>query len=79
MKPIEIVFDRLLHTDMGHIFISIILGFGLATLFQRVCKGNNCIIIKAPPMHEIIKNTYTLDGDCFKYTPVPTECVESTN
>lgn len=79
MKPIEIVFDRLLHTDGGQVFISIILGFGLAALFKRVCKGNNCIVIKAPPMEEVIKNTYTIDGECFRYKAIPTKCVESTD
>jgi len=78
MKPIEIVFDRLLHTDTGQIFISIILGFGLAALFRRVCRGNGCILIQAPPMDEVIQNTYTIDGDCFRYVPVPTKCVEKT-
>jgi hypothetical protein len=77
MKPIEILFDRLLHTDSGQAVVSIILGFGLAALFQRVCKGSSCIIIQAPPMDDVIKNTYTIDGDCFRYTPVPTECVKT--
>ncbi len=77
MRPIELLFDRLLHTDGGQAFVSAILGFGLAALFQRACKGGSCIIIKAPPMDEVIKNTYTIDGDCFRYVPVPTKCVES--
>lgn len=76
MRPIELVFDRLLHTDAGQAVVSAILGFGLAAIFQRVCKGGSCIIIQAPPMDEVMKNTYTVDGDCFKYTPIPTKCVE---
>lgn len=79
MRPIEILFDKLLHTDVGQVTVSIILGFGLAALFRRVCKGNNCILIQGPPMEEVIKTTYTIDGDCFRYTPVPTKCVESTD
>ena len=79
MRPIELLFDRLLHTDAGQAFISVILGFGLAALFQRACKGGSCIIIEAPPMDEVVKNTYTVDGDCFRYTPVPTKCVEDKN
>ena len=79
MRPIEIVFDRLLHTDTGQIAVSVILGFGLAALFRRVCKGNNCILIKPPPMEEVIKNTYTIDGECFRYIPKPAKCVESTD
>lgn len=77
MKPIEILFDRLLHTDAGQGIISVILGFGFAALFQRACKGRSCVIINAPPMDEVIKSTYTIDGDCFQYVPVPTKCVET--
>lgn len=77
MRPIELLFDRILHTDGGQAFVSAILGFGLAVLFQRTCKGASCIVIKAPPMEEVIQNTYTLDGDCFQYTPVPTPCVDT--
>lgn len=77
MRPIEILFDRILHTDGGQAFVSAMLGFGLAALFQRACKGGSCIMIKAPPMDEVIQNTYTVDGDCFRYTPVPTKCVEA--
>lgn len=79
MRPIEIVFDRILHTDGGQAFVSAILGFGLAALFQRVCKGKNCVIVRAPPMDEVMRSTYTIDGDCFRYVPVPTKCVGNSD
>jgi len=36
------VLHNLLHTPRGQIVLSIILGLGLATIFRRVCKGNDC-------------------------------------
>ena len=66
--------DKLLNTALGKIILSIILGLGLASLFRQVCKGGNCIIIKGPPITETSKYYYKVDDDCFKYTPVATEC-----
>ena len=35
------------------IIISIILGFGLATLFRKVCRGKDCVIIKGPKLSSV--------------------------
>ena len=45
--------NKFLHTHSGKYIMSVILGFGLATLFRTVCKGKNCLLFKAPPMDEI--------------------------
>ena len=37
---------QVLENEVGRGVISIILGLGLAALFRRACKGNNCIIVK---------------------------------
>lgn len=54
--------------------ISIILGFGLASLFRQVCTSNKCKIIKGPNLTEIQKHTYKIDDTCYKYKPVSTLC-----
>ena len=41
-------FKRLLNTPFGIIIISMLLGFGLATLFRKVCKDKNCIVFNGP-------------------------------
>jgi hypothetical protein len=56
------------------ILLSIILGFGLATMFRQVCKDQTCIVIKGPPMKEIKNTIYRIDDTCYKYTPEPTKC-----
>lgn len=56
------------------ILLSIILGFGLATMFRKVCKDQTCIVIKGPPMKEINNTIYRIDDSCYKYTPEATKC-----
>jgi len=58
----------------GQIIISLILGFGLAALFRQACKGNDCILISPPDKNDLKKYYYKIDDDCFKYTPVATQC-----
>jgi hypothetical protein len=54
--------------------MSIILGFGLATLFRTVCKGKNCVILQAPPMDEIKDKIFKHNNKCYKFIPVTTKC-----
>ena len=54
-------FKRLLYTDLGHIFISIILGLGLATLFRKVCT-------------DLEGKVYKHGDKCYKYTTKTDSC-----
>lgn len=65
---------KFLYTQNGRYIMSIILGFGLATLFRTVCKGKNCIIFKAPPMDEIKDKIYKHDDKCYKFTSITNKC-----
>ena len=42
-----IYLGKFVHTQTGKIIMSILLGFGLASLFRRVCKNKDCIIFHA--------------------------------
>jgi len=63
-----------LDTRAGCIIISVILGLGLAALFRQACKDKQCIVIKGPNIEEVSKYYYKINEDCYKYTPVATEC-----
>ena len=65
---------KFVHTETGKIIMSILLGFGLASLFRTVCKSKNCLIFHAPPLEEIKDKIYKNDGKCVKYSPVSTKC-----
>lgn len=71
-------FIAMLETKTGVILVSVILGLGLSAIFRKACKDNRCIVIKGPPMKDIQQFTYKLDDQCFKYTPVVTDCKESS-
>ena len=40
--------ERILRGKIGKIFMSILLGLGLTTLFRKVCKNRDCIVFHAP-------------------------------
>lgn len=63
-----------LNSQTGSYIISIILGLGLAALFRKACKENNCIVIKGPNTEDVSKYTYKINEECYKYSPVFTEC-----
>jgi hypothetical protein len=60
-------FKRLLNTDIGQTFISILLGLGLATMFRKVCEGKNCLIFNGPVINEIDGKIYKFGEYCHKY------------
>ena len=66
--------SRLLKTEVGQIFISVLLGLGLATLFRKVCKDKNCIRFNGPVINEVDGKTYQFDEYCYKYDLFPTKC-----
>ena len=69
---------KFVHTQTGKYLMSIILGFGLASLFRTICKDHNCIIFHAPPLEQIKDKIYKNNGKCVKYNPVATKCNKNT-
>jgi len=67
-------FKRLLHSSLGKIIISILIGLGLATLFRKVCDDKNCLTFKGPILGDIDGKIYKHGEKCFSYTPVTTQC-----
>jgi hypothetical protein len=64
MKKIGLT--KLMNSSKGKIIFSIILGFGIATLFRKVCKDRNCIVFKAPELNNIVdgeKDAVNENGD----------------
>ena len=65
---------KFVHTERGKIIMSILLGFGLASLFRNVCKNKDCLLFYAPPLEQIKDKIYKNDGTCVKYSAVATKC-----
>jgi hypothetical protein len=76
---------RLLNTPFGKIIISILLGFGLATMFRKACTDKNCIIFDGPVISEVDGKIFRFGEFCYKYDLQPNKCdptkktVEITN
>jgi len=67
-------FEKFLHTGLGKNIMSILLGFGLASLFRTVCKDKKCLLFHAPPLDKIKDKIYRDNNKCYKYTPTATKC-----
>jgi hypothetical protein len=66
--------SKFLHSETGRCVMSILLGFGLATLFRQVCIGKSCTTYNAPPLKEIDDQTYKFDGICYKLQKDAVKC-----
>jgi hypothetical protein len=68
---------RMLNTKMGNIFISIILGLGLAALFRKVCNDRDCIHFYGPILTDIDGKVYKHGEQCYKYDVESSEKCET--
>lgn len=66
--------QRLLHTELGQYFISILLGLGLATIFRRACTDKTCLRFNGPILDEIEGKIFKHDDKCYKYTTTSSKC-----
>lgn len=66
--------SQIMDDPIGRILVSILMGFGLATIFRKVCSGKSCVVVKGPSPEEIAKYYYKIDKDCYKYTPYQAKC-----
>ena len=57
----------LLNDPIGKIFISILLGLGLAAMFRTVCKEKNCIRFHGPVISDLDGKIYKHGDKCYKY------------
>ena len=65
---------QLIYSPAGRIAISVLLGFGLATLFRKACNERNCIVFRAPPLDKISDKIFRYDGMCYKYKEQAQSC-----
>jgi hypothetical protein len=60
------IWDLLKSKKFNFVF-SFLLGLGLAAILRPACKGDQCLLMKAPPVHEVEKTTYQLGSKCFQF------------
>jgi len=57
--------------------VSFMLGVAIVMVVSPICHGPSCMIIRAPPIHEVKNTVYHIGSKCYKFTPVGMDCPES--
>ena len=58
----------------GKMFLSVILGIGLATLFKKSCSGKGCFRFIGPNITQIENKVYKFNDKCYTYKPSAETC-----
>ena len=66
--------QRILYGKIGKIFMSVLLGLGLATLFRKVCKNRDCIVFYAPDIDKIKGQIFKFNDKCYTFKEKITKC-----
>lgn len=55
------IVKNILHTSMGKIILSILLGLGLSTIFRQVCNSKDCYKFIGPKHNELRDKIFASD------------------
>ena len=66
--------DRLLYGKYSKYILALLLGFGLATIFRKVCNERDCIVFKGPKLEMISDKAFKYGNQCYKVTPELNKC-----
>lgn len=67
------IWDFLRSKNFNLIF-SFLIGLGLAAILRPVCKGDQCITLKAPPIKDMKDTTFELGSKCYQFSIENTDC-----
>ena len=70
-------FKRFLYTDVGRNIISVLLGIGLASLFQKVCRDKSCLVFTGPIISDVDGKIIKHGEKCYKYDISSVTCDSS--
>lgn len=57
--------------------VSFMFGLALVLVAAPICHGKSCMIVRAPPIHEIKGTVYHIGSKCYKFTAKGVDCPES--
>ena len=63
-----------LHNPIFGSIVSFMFGLAIIVLIIPMCRGKECMIIKAPPLHEVNHAIYHIASKCYKFEAVAAEC-----
>ncbi len=65
---------KFIYSKYSKYIISIILGLGLATIFNTTCDSLSCMKLKAPHTNRIEKHTWLHNNNCYRFKTKTTSC-----
>lgn len=54
--------------------VSFMLGLAIVIIIAPICHGRECMIVRAPPIHEVRDSVYHIASKCYKFDTVQMEC-----
>lgn len=66
-----------LKNPVSGMVISFMFGIALVMVMAPICRGRDCIIVKAPPIHEVKDSVYQIGTKCYKFDTVALDCPAS--
>jgi len=54
--------------------VSFMLGLAIVVIIAPICHGRECMIVRAPPIHEVRDSIYHIASKCYKFDTVQMEC-----
>ena len=67
------IVDALKNPIFG-ILLSFMLGLAIVIIVAPICRGKDCMIVKAPPIHEVRDSVYHIASKCYKFETVQMDC-----
>ncbi len=65
---------KFIQSHYGKLIISVILGFGLSTLFRKSCGDKKCMKFVGPSLDKIKGQVYEHDDKCYRFKPNSVKC-----
>ena len=67
------IIDALKNPIFGSM-VSFMLGLAIVIIIAPICHGKECMIVKAPPIHEVRDSIYHISSKCYKFETVQMDC-----
>ena len=65
---------KVLHTPLFGTLVSFMLGLAIVIVVTPMCRGKDCMLVKAPPLNEVNHTIYHIATKCYKFEAVAMEC-----
>jgi hypothetical protein len=65
---------EVIKTEKFAVMFSGIIGFALIAIAIPACKGESCIIKKAPSVKEMKESTFRIGSKCYQFRPQVIDC-----